>query len=95
MRPRYFLAASLRFPWESEFNTRCVAVLDDYLRFYRLEDQQGQAINGVIVERLHRGWPTIITSNVKRPQDIGDAAILDRLGCGLIVEMLGESKRRK
>ena len=110
MRPKYFLAASLLFPWDLKYGfcDRSVCVLDDYLRFYNPDSQQGQAINGVIVERLHNKWPTIITTNASRsmlpgdkigkptgPPNLGDAAILDRLGCGLVVEMLGESKRRR
>lgn len=95
MRPAYFLAGSLRFPWESELAKRSIAVLDDYMRFYEPLSAQGLAINGVLADRFHNGWPTIITSNLAKPSEIDDAAIVDRIGTGLIIEMLGESKRRQ
>lgn len=95
MRPAFHVSASLRWPWEGDFNSRSVAVLDDYLRFYDPGGVQAQSINGVLcAARYSRGWPTILTSNIKKVADIGDAAIIDRIGCGLIIEMIGDSRRR-
>lgn len=95
-RPGYFLAASLAWPWASDFPDKCgVAVLDDYMRFYDPMSFHGQALNAIIADRYHRGRMTIITSNIKSPKDIPDMAVLDRIGTGLIVEMRGQSKRRE
>lgn len=93
--PLYLLASRYaKAPWSVEIAGK-VLIIDDYMRWYDPSSSGGQAVNALIADRYHRGWPTIITSNIKSPKDILDMAVLDRIGTGLIVEIRGQSKRRE